>query len=111
RSFISHECTCMSRAADSELFGVSNNNEARVEIDALEAACRARGGVVSTLAFESRRYVGAQNGIHNPDGKKVGQVSHLRNVEYVVCAGERTLVDRIAERGDDLWKLPATSRS
>ena len=99
------------RDVDAELVVVSYNNESWVEIDALEAACRARGGVVATLAFESRRYVGAQIGIHNPDGKKVGQVSHLRNVEYVVCAGERTLVDRIAERGDDLWKLPATSRS
>ena len=66
---------------------------------------------MATLEFESRRYVGAQIGIHNPDGKKVGQVSHLRNVEYVLCAGKRTLVDRITEKGDELWKLPATSRS
>jgi hypothetical protein len=38
-------------------------------------------------------------------------VSHLRNVEYVVCAGERGLVDRITDKGEDLWKLPATSHS
>ena len=66
---------------------------------------------MATLAFDSRRYVGAQIGIHDPDGKKVGKVSHLRNVEYVVCAGESALVDRIANKGDELWKLPATSRS
>jgi adenine-specific DNA-methyltransferase len=43
---------------------------------------------VGTLAFDSRRYVGAQIGIHDPRGKKVGAVSHLHNVEYLVCAGE-----------------------
>jgi adenine-specific DNA-methyltransferase len=99
------------RDVDAELVVVSYNNESWVAIEQLETACRARGGAVATLAFESRRYVGAQIGIHNPDGKKVGQVSHLRNVEYVVCAGEGALVDRITEVGDDLWKLPATSRS
>ena len=74
-------------------------------------ACRDRGGAVATLAFDSRRYVGAQIGIHSPAGNKVGKVSHLRNVEYVVCAGEQSLVDHIANKGDELWKLPATSRS
>jgi adenine-specific DNA-methyltransferase len=99
------------RAVDAELVVVSYNNESWVAIDELEAACRDRGGAVATLAFDSRRYVGAQIGIHNPDGKKVGQVSHLRNVEYVVCAGNPTLVDRIANKGEELWRLPATSRS
>ncbi len=99
------------RDVDAELVVVSYNNESWVAIEELEAAGRARGGAVATLAFDSRRYVGAQIGIHNPDGKKVGKVSHLRNVEYVVCAGDRALVDRIAEKGDELWKLPATSRS
>jgi len=37
--------------------------------------------------------VGAQIGIHNPQGERVGQVSHLRNREYVVIAGP---ADRIA---------------
>ncbi len=76
---------------------MSYNNESWVAIDELEAACAARGGAVATLAFDSRRYVGAQIGIHNPAGKKVGAVSHLRNVEYVVCAGDRALVDRIVD--------------
>ena len=99
------------REVDAQLVVVSYNNESWVAIEELETACRARGGAVATLAFESRRYVGAQIGIHSPAGKKVGQVSHLRNVEYVVCAGERALVDRITKEGDELWKLPATSRS
>ena len=99
------------RDVDAELVVVSYNNESWVAIDALEAACRARGGSVTTLEFDSRRYVGAQIGIHSPAGKKVGKVSHLRNVEYVVCAGEPALVERIANKGDELWKLPAPSRS
>jgi adenine-specific DNA-methyltransferase len=99
------------RDVDAELVVVSYNNESWVAIDELETACRRRGGAVATLAFDSRRYVGAQIGIHSPDGKKVGTVSHLRNVEYVVCAGEPALVDRITNKGDELWKLPATSRS
>ena len=99
------------RDVDAELVVASYNNESWVAIDELEAAGRARGGAVATLAFDSRRYVGAQIGIHNPDGEKVGRVSHLRNVEYLVCAGEQALVDRIANKGDELWRLPAPSRS
>ncbi len=99
------------RDVDAALVVVSYNNESWVEIDELEAVCRSRGDAVATLAFDSRRYVGAQIGIHSPAGEKVGQVSHLRNVEYVVCAGEPALVDRIVNKGDELWKLPATSRS
>ena len=42
---------------------------------------------VRLLAFDSKRYVGAQIGIHGPTGEKVGTVSHLRNTEYVFVAG------------------------
>ena len=45
------------------------------------------------LAFDSKRYVGAQIGIHNPAGEKVGTVSHLRNIEYVFVAGPRDRVE------------------
>jgi adenine-specific DNA-methyltransferase len=53
---------------------------------------------VCTLAFDSRRYVGAQIGIHNPQGKKVGKVSHLRNVEYVVVGGDPAAMRAVADR-------------
>ncbi len=99
------------RTVDAALVVVSYNNESWVDIDELEAICRERGGAVATLAFDSRRYVGAQIGIHSPTGEKVGEVSHLRNIEYVLCAGEKTLVGRIVSKGDELWSLPATSRS
>lgn len=42
---------------------------------------------VDVLAFDRRRYVGAQLGIHNAAGVRVGQVGRLRNVEYVFVAG------------------------
>jgi adenine-specific DNA-methyltransferase len=42
---------------------------------------------VRLLAFDSKRYVGAQIGIHGPDGTRVGQVSHLRNTEFLFLAG------------------------
>lgn len=46
----------------------------------------ARGDVIS-IPVEGRRYVGAQIGIYNPSGRKVGQVSHLRNREFLFVAG------------------------
>jgi adenine-specific DNA-methyltransferase len=66
----------------------------RVGLDDLVdmAGCR---GHVEVLGFDSRRYIGAQIGIHNPKGEKVGRVTHTRNVEYVVLAGDRQLVRRL----------------
>jgi adenine-specific DNA-methyltransferase len=58
--------------------------------------CSVHGDVIA-LAFDSKRYVGAQIGIHNPAGEKVGAVSHLRNQEYVVIAGPPAAVARMAE--------------
>lgn len=83
------------RDVDAEVVVVSYNNEAWVTREELEAMCAARGGAVRTLAFDSRRYVGAQIGIHDPRGKKVGAVSHLHNVEYLVCAGESDRIDPV----------------
>jgi len=37
-------------------------------------------------SFDYRRYVGAKIGIHDKTGKKVGKVSHLRNLEYLFVA-------------------------
>ena len=74
---------------------VSTSSEGWVTLEELVdmAACRGR---VEVLAFDSKRYVGALIGIHNPQGEKVGQVSHTRNVEYVIVAGEADLVGRLA---------------
>lgn len=78
---------------DCRLLVLSFNDEAWVSLEELTEMCSARG-TVEVLAFDSKRYVGAQIGIHNPSGDKVGEVSHLRNQEYVVVAGDRAEVER-----------------
>ncbi len=35
-----------------------------------------------------KRYVGAQIGIYNPAGERVGEVSHLKNTEHLFVVGE-----------------------
>lgn len=40
-------------------------------------------GYVAVLSTDYKRYVGAQIGIHNPKGERVGRVSHLRNRELL----------------------------
>jgi len=70
---------------------LSYNNESWLTYDELHALCAARGHV-EVLAFDSARYVGARIGIHDPSGRKVGRVTHLRNTEYMVLAGPRARV-------------------
>jgi adenine-specific DNA-methyltransferase len=73
---------------------LSYNDESWVELEDLLELCGRRGHAVA-LAFDSKRYVGAQIGIHGPSGAKVGKVSHLRNTEFLVVAGERRTVERV----------------
>lgn len=65
---------------------VSFSNEGYLERVGMEDLLRRMHGgqaVVRTIEMDYRRYVGAQIGIHNREGKKVGRVSHLRNKEYL----------------------------
>lgn len=64
---------------------VSFNNEGYLTRDDIEAILNDWGYVV---CFERthRRYVGALIGIHNPQGEKVGQVSHTHNREMLFLA-------------------------
>jgi len=58
----------------------------------------AQRGYVGRIAVESKRYVGAQIGIYNPRGERVGRVSHLRNQEYLFLAGpDRTRIDAVIQ--------------
>jgi adenine-specific DNA-methyltransferase len=50
-------------------------------------ALLAERGHVAVLDVDYKRYVGAQIGIHNPDGERVGTVSHLRNTEHLLVCG------------------------
>ncbi len=80
---------------DADVVVLSYNNEAWLSYDELHELCSSRGHV-EVLAFDSARYVGARIGIHDPSGRKVGTVSHLRNTEYVVLAGPRARVRGMA---------------
>jgi adenine-specific DNA-methyltransferase len=73
---------------------VSYNDESWVSPDEIDTWLREAGhDTVGRLAFDSKRYVGAQIGVHNPDGQKVGSVGRLRNIEYVLVAGDCDRVD------------------
>ncbi len=78
------------RAALAQLFAslkckylvVSFNNEGYVTREEMLELLEQRG-YVAVVEVDFKRYVGAQIGIYNPDGEKVGKVSHLRNTEYL----------------------------
>ncbi|MBW1876076.1 MAG: DNA adenine methylase [Deltaproteobacteria bacterium] len=67
---------------------VSFNNEGHVDREEMIALLSEKGHV-GVVAVDFKRYVGAQIGIHNPNGEKVGKVSHLRNKEYFFVVSER----------------------
>ncbi len=52
-------------------------------------------GHVAALAIDVPRYVGARIGIHNPAGLRVGTVSHVRTLEWLLVSGpDRGAVER-----------------
>jgi adenine-specific DNA-methyltransferase len=67
---------------------VSFNNEGYVDRDEMIALLSTKGHV-GVVAVDFKRYVGAQIGIHNLQGEKVGRVSHLRNKEYLFVVSEQ----------------------
>jgi len=78
---------------------VSFNNEgylAREEMESMLAALWDGQGKVTTIENDFKRYVGAQIGIYNPKGEKVGKVSHLRNKEFVYVVSRECLAQRLA---------------
>ena len=68
---------------------VSFNNEGYLERSDIEAMLNEQG-YVHTFEIDFKRYVGAQIGIFNPSGEKVGKVSHLRNKEYLYLVSPDT---------------------
>lgn len=78
---------------------------ARAELERMLA----RRGRVHVLATDYKRYVGAQIGIHDPRGRKVGRAGRLRNTEFlfVVAPPERALAGlRLGAEGEaDAWQL------
>lgn len=69
-------------AARAKYLVVSFSNEGYIAREEMEALLGERGHV-RVIEADYKRYVGAQIGIYNPAGDKVGKVSHLRNREYL----------------------------
>jgi adenine-specific DNA-methyltransferase len=59
---------------------VSFSNEGYVTRPDMEALLSERGRV-TVVEHDFKHYVGAQIGIYNPRGEKVGKIRHLRNKE------------------------------
>jgi len=71
---------------------VSFSDEGYISRDEMVEILSTRGDV-QVLARDHKRYVGAQIGIYNPSGDKVGAVSHLANKEFLFVVGAKTRVD------------------
>ena len=61
--------------------------DGRKVVESCGATCEGLCFEAEVLEVDYRRYVGAQIGIYNPKGAKVGAVSHLRNKELIFVAG------------------------
>jgi adenine-specific DNA-methyltransferase len=97
------------KAVRADVVAVSFSNEGFVPLEDLIEMCQARGDPVEVLAFDSRRYVGALIGIFNPNGEKVGQVSHTRNTEYVLLCGEGDRIQTMAAQVLQRTQQPETT--
>jgi adenine-specific DNA-methyltransferase len=78
---------------------ISFNNEgymAREHMETMLASLWDGAGRVTTIETDYKRYVGAQIGIYNPKGVKVGKVGHLGNKEYVYVVSREDLSARLA---------------
>jgi len=67
----------------------------RSELETILASLWGGSARVVTIEQEYKRYVGAQIGIYNPQGEKVGRVSHLRNKEFLFVASREDLSDSL----------------
>lgn len=64
----------------------------RAELEAMLAGLWGGAVEVATFAYELPRYVGAKIGIYDPQGKKVGKIGRLRNVEHLFVASRTAAV-------------------
>ena len=74
------------RELDVESLVVSFSDEGYIQRDEMVELLSERGSV-QVLSRDHKRYVGAQIGIYNPSGTKVGAVSHLSNREHLFVVG------------------------
>jgi adenine-specific DNA-methyltransferase len=91
----------LSKAKDRWLL-VSFNSEGYLSPDEIMEILRS-AGEVARRSLDYKRYVGAQIGIYNPQGEKVGKPTHFRNREWLFLAGPdfetaRAALDRAVDR-------------
>ena len=72
---------------------------ARPELEAALGALWGGRGRVTTLERDFKRYVGAQIGIHDPAGRKVGRVGKLRNRELIYVAAREDVAAALGPAG------------
>lgn len=82
---------------DAAVLIVSFNNEGYLSREELTSMLSSRGEVL-VLEYDFKRYVGAQIGVFNPAGERVGKVSHLRNKELIFVAGNSRLLSEVGKR-------------
>lgn len=78
---------------------ISFSNEGyltRARMEAMLAGLWDGEAHVHVIETDFKRYVGAQIGIYNPSGEKVGKVSHLRNKEYLYVVSRACMEERLA---------------
>lgn len=77
---------------------VSFNNEGYLSREEMESMLTSLWGgtaFVTTIENDFKRYVGAQIGIYNLKGERVGKVGHLKNKEYIYVVSREDLADKL----------------
>jgi adenine-specific DNA-methyltransferase len=69
---------------------ISFNNEGYIDRACMEAMLAQKGHVL-VVEVPYKRYVGAQIGIYNPSGNLVGEISHLKNMEYIYVVSKEQI--------------------
>lgn len=85
------------RSVRARVLIVSYNDESWMSAEEIAHAAADFAESVRVLDFDSKRYVGAQIGIYNPQGQKVGRVERLRNLEHLIVAGPTDTVFDMTE--------------
>jgi adenine-specific DNA-methyltransferase len=79
---------------NAETIVLSYNNESWLSREELIEMCTNRGHV-EVLDYEFKRYIGSQIGIYNRTGAQVGTPGVRRNVEHLLLAGPKPVLDRM----------------
>lgn len=83
------------RTLQAEAMMISYNNESWLSAAEISGFLAENYEAVQVFEFDYKRYVGAQIGIHNPSGEKVGKVSHVRNKELIFIASADSIISQL----------------